>query len=102
MDFRYRGLEVTCTVTPYVKATWLDPPEGGECEDIEWKVDDIDELLMHLELPTEGLDQMVRGYFKIMGRLPRTLVDKIDRTFDIEDACYEAAADWDPTDEMDY
>lgn len=101
MNFHHRGLYCTCSVTPRVPATWLQPPEGGEVEDLEWEVDDIDEVLSWLELSSEGLDQMIRGFFKICNSLPQTLVDRIDRDWNIEDAAYEAAADWTPDDDYE-
>jgi hypothetical protein len=88
-------------VTEYVRATWLQPAEGGECEDIEWDIADIDEVLGWLELESEGVENMLRGFFKIMGRLPQLVVDKIDSTWNIEDAAHEAAADYDPRDDYD-
>ena len=100
MNFTHRGLHCTCSVTPRVPATWLQPPEGGEVEDLEWEVDDIDEVLEYAELD-EGLENMIRGFFKICNTLPRTLVDKIDREWNIEDAAYEAAADYDPRDDYE-
>jgi len=99
MDLYHRGLYITCTVTPHVAATWLQPAEGGEVEDVEWEVDDIVEVLEWLELPTARLDCMVIGFYKVMGRLPKSVADLVDRDFNITEAAEEAAAEWRPDDE---
>lgn len=70
--------------SPRVPATWLDPPEGGDLERLEWHVEDIDEVLLYLELRTEGFDEMVRAHWRRCGRLPRVLVDRIERDWNLE------------------
>lgn len=101
MNFRYRGLDCTCDVTPRVPATELQPPEGGEPENIEWEVADLDEVMEWLEV-SEGCDQMIRACYKYTGALPPIITSTIDRTWNISDAAYEAAVYYDPRDEEDH
>lgn len=92
IDFSYRGLAVSATIDSYDAGDRMQPPEGGTCEDLDWEVEDIDEVLLHVELSTEGLDQMIRGFYRIFGRLPATLVARIER--DWNDDLYSEATDY--------
>ena len=99
MRFTHRGLEITCTVTPRVPATWLDPPEGGDIENLEGDVDDIDDVLEQLALQGAYLDRTIRACYGATGRLPHAVADRIDRDWNLLDAAYEAAADYNPRDD---
>jgi len=83
VNFSYRGLYIEALISPYQAADYYHPPEGGECEDYTFEVEDIDEVLLYLELSTEGLDELVRGYYRLYGRLPKQLKDRIKHEWDI-------------------
>jgi len=95
VDMTFRGLALDASVEDYDPGvhTFSNgdpgyPPSGGNCEDFSWEIEDIDEVLLELELSTEGLDNMVRAFYRMFGRLPETLVKKIDEEWaeDIMDA----------------
>lgn len=89
VDFTYRGLFVMAKLEPYDPGDRMQPPEGGAAYEVEWEVEDIDELLLHLELSTEGLDNMVRAHYRLLGHLPKTLATRIERDWG-DDLLHEA------------
>tara|TARA_R110000737_G_scaffold47134_7_gene67107 strand:+ start:19502 stop:19792 length:291 start_codon:yes stop_codon:yes gene_type:complete len=95
MRFTYRGLDAECRFTKYTPATWIDPPEGGEVEDLTWEIEDIDAVLSWLELNvSEPVEDMVRTVFRLTGKVPQSITDKINRWHDdIELAAYEEWAE---------
>jgi len=92
IDLTYRGLAIEATIDEYDRGSYWQPPEGGTCDDFTWEVDDIDELLGELELESEGLERMVRAFYRMFERLPATLKARIDR--DWEDDIYQRATDY--------
>ena len=76
--FNYRGLAVTAQINEYWGGDWENPPEGGDCFDYDWEVADIDELLRECAIGGEGVDQMIRALWRITGRLPVALENRID------------------------
>tara|TARA_R110000744_G_scaffold380215_1_gene500199 strand:- start:2240 stop:2464 length:225 start_codon:yes stop_codon:yes gene_type:complete len=73
----------------------MQPPEGGEIEDLEWYIEDIDEVFCWLELDvSEPVENMVRAVFHLTGKVPQSITDKINRwRDDIELAAYEEWAE---------
>lgn len=88
IEFTWQGLSVEAGIDEYDPGDRIDPPSGGVCEDAEWTVDDIDEVLEHLEIESEAIEQMVRALYKYTGKLPAILASKIDG-WDIEEAATE-------------
>lgn len=102
INFTYRGLAIEAKMEEYTPAVLTlsngdpgYPAEGGGCESYTWEVDDLDEVLLWLELSAEGMDIIVRGFYKTFGRLSSELRKKIDREWgmDIEFEAIEASMD---------
>lgn len=98
IDLVYRGLAIDAEIEDYDLGvhTFSNgdpgyPPSGGGCESFEWSVDDIDEFLCELELESEGVERMVRGFYKLTYKLPATLIEKVDREW--EDDIMERATE---------
>tara|TARA_R110002153_G_scaffold66396_5_gene177504 strand:- start:796 stop:1074 length:279 start_codon:yes stop_codon:yes gene_type:complete len=89
--FTYRGLAVECSFAKYVPGTWMHPPEGGEIEDLEWEIEDIDEVLSWLGV-MEPMEDTVRDVFHLTGKVPQSITDMIDR-WPIGLAAYEEWAE---------
>lgn len=92
IDFTFRGLAVTAEIDEYDRGSRWDPPSGGTCEHWEFTVEDVDDVLEHLELESEGLDQMIRACFKFTETAPQTLIEKLEREW--ADDIDEAATDY--------
>ena len=98
IDLTYRGLAIDAEIEDYDPGvhTFSNgdpgyPPSGGCCESFTWVVDDIDEVLCELEIESEGVENMVRAFYRMFNRLPSTLVEKIDR--DWEEGIMDAATE---------
>ncbi len=95
IEFEFRGLAVTAEIEEYDRGTYMQPPEGGEAESINWDVDDIDEVLEEMGIESESVEQIVRACFKYTGKLPLALERRINREWDIEEAAAEYFRDYD-------
>lgn len=83
--FNYRGLEIEAEIEDYIPGQWTlsngdpgYPDEGGTCESFTWDVEDVDEVLSYLELRTDFLHDMVLAFYRMFGRLPDVLVEKLE------------------------
>lgn len=101
INFTYRGLAIEAKMDEYTPAVLTlsngdpgYPAEGGGCESYTWEVDDLDEVLLWLELPTDILYRLAKAVFLKIGKLPIDLVRKIDREWDIEFEAIEASMDY--------
>lgn len=99
VDLTFRGLAIDAEIEDYDPGvrTFSNgdpgyPPSGGCCYDFDWEVDDIDELLCELEIESEGVENMVRAFYRICGKLPDTLIKRIER--DWEEDIMEAATEY--------
>ncbi len=90
--FAYKGLEIEAALSKKVPATWLDPPEGGDLESLEWWVDDMDEVCAELNI-REPIAKMLGALYYRTGVIPVRLKDRIEAAIDIEAAAYEHHAE---------
>lgn len=90
IEFTFRGLAVSAEIDECSRGSYWEPPSGGGCEHWEFTVEDMDEVLEHLEL-SEGLDRMLRAAFKFTGIAPQSLIEKLEREWadDIDNAAGE-------------
>ena len=90
LQFEYQGIWIEADLSPFVKATRMDPPEGGDIESMEWTVDNIDVLLSYLDLPPYEDDHILRFYLE-RGHLPNSIRNLIESRWDLETVVYETA-----------
>ena len=93
MRFNYRGLACDVDFTAYVPSTWLQPPEYPEIANLTWEIEDLEEVLCWLELDvSEHVEDMVRTVFRLTGKVPQSITDKINSR--IEDIDRAACEEW--------
>jgi hypothetical protein len=90
LQFKHQGLWVEADLSPFVKATRMDPPEGGDVESLEWMVEDLDELMEYLNM-SSWKEENVRRFYLELGHLPQDIISLIDARWDLETVVYETA-----------
>lgn len=84
MIFTFRGLVIEATLSDYDPGDWLNPPEGGECEEFTiLGVQDMSELVDWMA--SSGLESsltILQNYFTLIGELPKCVVHWIENRWD--------------------